>query len=83
MSYSTATISVYTYLGDRLTGEFKGKTCTAVRRPDGKCIRGKNGSMLVEFDGVRAVVLGRRLRKVKAATPQGDSLLDAGEQPAP
>lgn len=56
---------MYIYLGDRLTGEFKGRTCTAVRRPDGKCIRGKNGSMLVEFDGVRAVVLGRRLRKVK------------------
>lgn len=76
-------LAEYIYLGDRLTGEFKGKTCTAVRRPDGKCIRGKNGSMLVEFDGVRAVVLGRRLRKVKAAIPQGDPLPDASEQPAP
>jgi hypothetical protein len=57
----------YTYRGDRLTDpKFKGQACTAVRRPDGKCIRGKNGSMLVLFsDGSQAVVLGRQLRKIK------------------
>ncbi|MFC2126637.1 hypothetical protein ACFLU5_17755 [Bacteroidota bacterium] len=38
--------------------------CNAVKRKDGKCIRGKNANMLVEFeDGFRVVVLGRRLKK--------------------
>lgn len=57
----------YTYLGDRMTDtKFKGKQCKAVRRPDGKCIRGRNGSMLVEFiDGTRVNVIGRLLRKIK------------------
>ena len=56
----------YTYLGDRITDPaLKGQLCTAVLRDDGKCIRGKNGSMLVEFDSGRtAVVIGRLLRKV-------------------
>jgi hypothetical protein len=58
----------YTYLGDRLTDEsLKGQRCEAVRRGDGKCIRGKNGSMLVRFeDGSTHVVLGRRLRKLRS-----------------
>jgi hypothetical protein len=31
---------------------------------DGKCIRGKNGSMLVAFeDGTKHVIVGRLLRK--------------------
>ena len=56
----------YYYLGDRMTDPaLKGATCTAVRREDGKCIRGRNGSMLVAFDSGRtAVVIGRLLRKV-------------------
>lgn len=55
----------YKYLGDRLTDPgLKGKECSAVHRPDGKCIRGKNGSMLVEFNGTRAVVIARLLRKI-------------------
>jgi hypothetical protein len=56
----------YLYLGDRLTDDrLKGQKCEAVRRPDGKCIRGKNGSMLVRFeDGTNQVVVGRRLRKL-------------------
>lgn len=55
----------YRYLGDRHTDpSLKGKICEAVRRTDGKCIRGKNGSMLVSFDGVRHNVLGRLLRKL-------------------
>jgi len=60
----------YIYLGDRLTGsQLRLVECTAVRRADGKCIRGKNGSMLVELsNGVRVVVLGRLLRKKKSAT---------------
>jgi hypothetical protein len=59
----------YRYLGDRLTsGHLKGMICHAVRRADGKCIRGKNGSMLVSFNGEIHVVLGRLLRKFPAAT---------------
>ena len=56
----------YIYLGDRQTDpQLKGLQCTAVLRPDGKCIRGKNGSMLVEFvNGRTANVIGRLLRKV-------------------
>ncbi|WP_234733618.1 hypothetical protein [Tellurirhabdus bombi] len=55
----------YLYLGDRLTDPaLKGQRCTAVRRADGKCIRGKNGSMLVRFESGRVVaVIGRLLRK--------------------
>ena len=55
----------YIYRGDRLTDPaLVGQECKAVRRPDGKCIRGKNGSMLVQFeDGKKMVVVGRLLRK--------------------
>lgn len=62
----------YTYLGDRLTDPgLKGKTCTAVERPDGKCIRGKNGTMLVLFEGGRkANVIGRLLRKLQPDLPR-------------
>lgn len=54
----------YHYLGDRFTAPaLKGAPCTAVRRADGKCIRGKS-KMLVSFSGVKTVVLARLLRKV-------------------
>jgi hypothetical protein len=56
----------YIYLGDRQTDPaLKGKACKAVRRQDGKCIRGKNGSMLVMFEQCTVVVVGRLLRKIK------------------
>nr|WP_293836849.1 hypothetical protein [uncultured Arsenicibacter sp.] len=56
----------YTYIGDRMTDPaLRGAVCIAVLRPDGKCIRGVNGSMLVEFQsGRQAVVIGRLLRKL-------------------
>jgi len=55
----------YKYLGDRLTSsEYKGRICVAVKRKNGKCIRGKNGNMLVKFAGENVVVIGRLLRKV-------------------
>ena len=59
---------MYKYLGDRFTDPyFKGKECDAVRRPDGKCILGKNGNMLVKFNtGENVVVIGRLLRKNKS-----------------
>lgn len=59
----------YTYIGDKLakSGKLVGKPCTAVRRDNGKCIRGKNGNMLVEFDGTRVVVPAKHLRKTEGA----------------
>jgi hypothetical protein len=62
----------YIYLGDRQTAaENKSRFCKAVRRADGKCIRGKNGSMLVEWENsAQAVVLGRLLRKLGKTGPQ-------------
>jgi hypothetical protein len=57
----------YIYRGDKLTSpELKGKSCKAIRRSNGKCIRGRNSNMLCDFDGVKVVVLARMLRKIKA-----------------
>ena len=55
----------YKYIGDKLTRhELKGTHCMAVKRLDGKCIRGRNSNMLVKFDGGKTeVVLARLLRK--------------------
>ena len=57
------------YRDDRWTmGWLCGRRCEAIRRRDGKCIRGRNGNMLVRFtSGEIVVVLGRQLRKVSAA----------------
>jgi hypothetical protein len=56
----------YKYLGDKFTDpSLKGALCQAVRRPNGKCIRGRNGSMLVKFEhGAKHIVIGRLLRKI-------------------
>jgi hypothetical protein len=58
----------YVYLGDRNTDDrLKKQFCKAVRRSDGKCIRGKNGSMLVQFaGGKKLVVIARLLRKLSS-----------------
>lgn len=57
-------MSKYIYLGDKLTDpSLKNKECNAILRPDGKCIRSRMGSMLVDFNGVTHVILARRLRK--------------------
>lgn len=57
----------YIYLGDRHTDPgLRRMPCSAVRRSDGKCIRGRNGSMLVvDTQGRQHIVIGRLLRKVK------------------
>jgi len=59
----------YIYHGDKLAKRYSayaGQYCKAVRRQDGKCIRGRNANMLVEFScGTRVVVLARMLRKLK------------------
>jgi len=54
----------YVYLGDRNTSaHLKKANCNAVRR-NGKCIRGRNGSIMVIFeDGKAQVIVGRLLRK--------------------
>ena len=55
----------YIYLGDRWTDpRYRRQHCTAILRSDGKCIRGKNGNMLVRFGDEKVVVLGRRLRRM-------------------
>ena len=57
-------MSEYRYIGDRFTlPSVKGTSCNAVRI-NGKCVRGKNGNMLVEFDGIKTVVIARLLRKL-------------------
>lgn len=62
-------MTFYTYLGDRFTDPiYKSQTCIAIRRPDGKCIRGKNGNMLVSFGGKSVVIVARLLRKIKNQT---------------
>lgn len=58
----------YTYKGDHHTDPaLKGKTCTAVRNDEGKCKRGRNSNMLVEFPeiGKQYIVNARMLRKKK------------------
>jgi hypothetical protein len=56
---------IYRYLGDRHTAlHLKGAICTAITTPNGKCIRGKNGNMLVSFKGIPTVVVARLLRKM-------------------
>lgn len=58
----------YRYIGSKITDDiYRGAECNAVRRENGKCIRGKNGSMLVEFDGVKVNVIGRLLRKTMSS----------------
>ncbi len=57
-------MKTYKYIGDRFTDtQLKNKLCTPVLKSDGKCIRGKNGNMLVLFDGKKVNVVARLLRK--------------------
>lgn len=56
----------YTYRGDRLSA-YRGCQCDPVLNAKGKCIRGRNGNMLVKMaDGTQVVVLARLLRKNEA-----------------
>lgn len=60
---------MYTYIGDRHTDpRLRKQTCSAVRNENGKCIRGRNGNMLVEVEGKKVVVVARLLRKVNPYT---------------
>ena len=52
------------YLGDRFSSlKLKGALCTSVLNKRGKCIRGKNGNMLVDINGKKTVVIARLLRR--------------------
>lgn len=52
----------YTYLGDKMSVR-NGQQCDPAMK-NGKCIRGRNGNMLVIFeDGTKSVIIARRLRK--------------------
>lgn len=57
----------YRYQGDRFTDPaLSGQVCRAVHTTSGKCIRGRNGNMLVKFrSGPLAVVMARQLRKIE------------------
>lgn len=59
-------LRAYLYRGDRWTREgLRGMLCFAVLRPDGRCILGRNGNMLVRSAGSGRlhVVPARQLRK--------------------
>lgn len=68
----------YLYLGDRQTEDkYRQAACWAVRDHRYKCIRGKNGNMLVAFaEGQRAVVVARLLRRIRTGATK-----ESGSQP--
>ncbi len=56
---------IYIYRGDRYTDvQYKMKACQPILTSTGKCIRGKNGNMLVSFQSGTVVVLARQLRRL-------------------
>ena len=56
---------IYIYRGDRYTDvKYKMQPCQPVLTSTGKCIRGKNGNMLVSFQSGTVVVLARQLRRL-------------------
>jgi hypothetical protein len=56
---------IYIYRGDRYTDvKYKMQPCQPVLTSTGKCIRGKNGNMLVSFQSGTVVILARQLRRL-------------------
>jgi len=56
---------IYIYRGDRYTDvQYKMQVCQPVLSSTGKCIRGKNGNMLVSFQSGSCIVLARQLRRL-------------------
>ena len=56
---------IYIYRGDRYTDvKYKMQPCQPVLTSTKKCIRGKNGNMLVSFQSGTVVVLARQLRRL-------------------
>lgn len=55
---------LYTYMGDRMTDpRYKGKECRGVLREGNKATWNGGTNILVDFDGVKVVVLVMRLRR--------------------
>jgi hypothetical protein len=64
---------IYLYRGDRYTDvQYKMQPCLPVLTSTGKCIRGKNGNMLVSFQSGTVVVLARQLRRLDKLVQGGD-----------
>lgn len=56
---------IYLYRGDRYTdNRYKMKPCSPVLSNTEKCIRGRNGNMLVSFQSGSCIVLARQLRRL-------------------
>jgi len=56
---------IYLYRGDRYTdNRYKMQPCSPVLSSTGKCIRGRNGNMLVSFQSGSCIVLARQLRRL-------------------
>ena len=56
---------IYLYRGDRYTDDkYKLQPCSPVLSNTGKCIRGRNGNMLVSFSSGTVVILARQLRRL-------------------
>lgn len=72
------TTQLYKYIGTKITDEkYKQAYCRIVLNKNGKCIRGKNGNMLVQFEnGDKVTVLGRMLRKVFEGSKENVVLTD-------
>ena len=65
---------IYIYRGDRYTDvQYKMKACQPVLTSTGKCIRGKNGNMLVSFQSASCNVLARQLRRIDKLILKMDS----------
>lgn len=56
---------IYLYRGDRYTDDkYKLQPCSPVLSNEEKCIRAKNGNMLVSFQSGTVVILARQLRRL-------------------
>lgn len=56
---------IYLYRGDRYTdSRYRLQPCYPALSNTGKCIRGKNGNMLVSFQPGTVVILARQLRRL-------------------
>jgi hypothetical protein len=65
---------IYIYRGDRYTDvQYKMQPCLPVLTSTGKCIRGKNGNMLVSFQSGICNVLARQLRRLDKLILKMDS----------
>ena len=65
---------IYLYRGDRYTdNRYKMQPCSPVLSNAGKCIRGRNGNMLVSFASGTVVILARQLRRLDKLALKGTS----------